>query len=37
MARPKTTVRGRAPLARDSEQWMLDYLTCHRSARRHLL
>lgn len=26
MARPKTTVRGRAPLARDSQQWMLDYL-----------
>jgi dienelactone hydrolase len=26
MARAKTTVRGRAPLARDSQQWMLDYL-----------
>jgi pimeloyl-ACP methyl ester carboxylesterase len=26
MARPKTTVRGRAPLARDSQQWVLDYL-----------
>ena len=26
MARGKTTVRGRAPLARDSQQWMLDYL-----------
>ena len=26
MAHAKTTVRGRAPLARDSQQWMLDYL-----------
>ena len=26
MARAKTTVRGRAPLARDSQQWILDYL-----------
>jgi dipeptidyl aminopeptidase/acylaminoacyl peptidase len=26
MARGKTTVRGRAPLARDSQQWILDYL-----------
>src|SRR5438128_843690 len=26
MARAKTTVRGRTPLARDSQQWMLDYL-----------
>jgi len=26
MARAKTAVRGRAPLARDSQQWMLDYL-----------
>src|SRR6266849_9193105 len=26
MARTKTTVRGRTPLARDSQQWMLDYL-----------
>src|SRR2546428_3643023 len=26
MASPKTTVRGRARLARDSQQWMLDYL-----------
>ncbi len=26
MARAKTTVCGRAPLARDSQQWMLDYL-----------
>jgi hypothetical protein len=26
MARTKTTVRGRAPLARDSQQWILDYL-----------
>jgi hypothetical protein len=26
MARTKTTVRGRAPLARDSQQWVLDYL-----------
>src|SRR3989442_6431600 len=26
MARVKTTVRGRTPLARDSQQWMLDYL-----------
>jgi pimeloyl-ACP methyl ester carboxylesterase len=26
MARDKTTVRGRTPLARDSQQWMLDYL-----------
>ncbi len=26
MARPQNTVRGRARLARDSQQWMLDYL-----------
>lgn len=26
MARAKTTVRGRAPLVRDSQQWILDYL-----------
>ena len=26
MARAKTTVRGRTPLARDSQQWMLDYV-----------
>ena len=26
MARAKTTVRGRTPLQRDSQQWMLDYL-----------
>jgi hypothetical protein len=26
MARAKTTVCGRAPLVRDSQQWMLDYL-----------
>ena len=26
MARVRTTVRGRASLARDSQQWMLDYL-----------
>jgi pimeloyl-ACP methyl ester carboxylesterase len=26
MARGKTTVRGRTPLGRDSQQWMLDYL-----------
>jgi hypothetical protein len=26
MARGKTTVRGRAPLGRDSQQWVLDYL-----------
>ena len=26
MARPQKTVRGRARLARDSQQWMLDYL-----------
>jgi hypothetical protein len=26
MARGKTTVRGRAPLARDNQQWILDYL-----------
>jgi hypothetical protein len=26
MRREKTTVRGRTPLARDSQQWMLDYL-----------
>jgi len=26
MAHAKSTVRGRAPLARDSQQWMLDYL-----------
>ena len=26
MAHAKTMVRGRAPLARDSQQWMLDYL-----------
>jgi hypothetical protein len=34
MARVKTTVRGRAPLARDSQQWMLDYLI---QDRRRLL
>jgi hypothetical protein len=26
MARAKTAVRGRAPLARDNPQWILDYL-----------
>jgi hypothetical protein len=26
MVRAKTTVRSRAPLARDNQQWMLDYL-----------
>jgi len=26
MTRARTTVRGRAPLARDSQQWVLDYL-----------
>jgi hypothetical protein len=26
MARSQNTVRGRARLARDSQQWMLDYL-----------
>jgi len=38
MAHGQTTVRGRAPLARDNQQWVLDYLIQERGKvfqKRH--